>query len=112
MARAEFSKKVKLAAFKRVEGRCESCLAPIVNGAEYDHIVPHAVGGDNSLENVQVLCRPCHADKTRKRDVPQIAKSKRIAEKRAGVRRKGPAMAGSRRSQWKRKMNGQVERRT
>ena len=28
--------------------------------AQYDHVLPHARGGDNSLENVIVTCAPCN----------------------------------------------------
>lgn len=27
---------------------------------QYDHIVPHARGGDNSIGNVVVTCAPCN----------------------------------------------------
>lgn len=34
--------------------------------AHLDHIVPRADGGDEWLEdNLQILCAPCHAEKTR-----------------------------------------------
>lgn len=33
---------------------------------EIDHVIELADGGDNSLENAQTLCRPCHRDKTAK----------------------------------------------
>jgi 5-methylcytosine-specific restriction endonuclease McrA len=110
MARAEFSKRTKRAALARAGEVCEVCLIRPV--AEFDHLVPASIGGSNDLSNCIASCKKCHALKTRKRDVPQIAKSKRIAEKRAGVRRKGPAMAGTRRSNWKRKLDGTVERRS
>ena len=31
---------------------------------EVDHIIPRSLGGDDSLQNTQVLCLFCHADKT------------------------------------------------
>ena len=30
-----------------------------------DHITPLACGGSNEAENLQILCKPCHFDKTR-----------------------------------------------
>jgi 5-methylcytosine-specific restriction endonuclease McrA len=27
---------------------------------QFDHVVPHSRGGDNSLENVIVTCAPCN----------------------------------------------------
>ncbi len=31
---------------------------------EVDHVTPLCVGGTDSLENLQVICKACHADKT------------------------------------------------
>lgn len=87
MSRSEFTDKTKKAAFGRSGGHCETCGSKIVGVAEYDHAVPCAVGGTNDLSNCRVLCRKCHRVKTSERDVPQIAKSTRIYEKRAGLRR-------------------------
>jgi 5-methylcytosine-specific restriction endonuclease McrA len=47
----------------RDQGRCQHCgtsAAPI----EYDHVIPYSVGGDNSVENIQLLCRRCNAAKS------------------------------------------------
>lgn len=110
MARSEFTKRTKLAALARAGEVCEECLLRPV--AEFDHAIPAAIGGGNDLANCVALCRRCHANKTRKRDVPQIAKSKRIAEKRAGVRKSKRPMPGSRASGWRKRMDGTTERRT
>lgn len=49
--------------WRRDGGRCRSCGAP---GEEIDHI-----NGDGAaLENLQLLCRPCHHAKTASRMVP------------------------------------------
>ena len=81
MARAsEFSGKVRSLAFKRCEGKCEKCGAKLkVGEGEYDHIIPLALTGESTLDNCQVLCRPCHRDPGAKtaEDVKAIAKSKR-----------------------------------
>jgi 5-methylcytosine-specific restriction endonuclease McrA len=101
MTRSEFSKSTKLAAWERCGGYCEDCGGKIFT-AEYDHIVPCAIGGTNDLDNCRVLCRRCHRAKTSAVDVPQIAKSRRINEKRAGVRRRRTGFRG-----W-RKFNGDL----
>jgi 5-methylcytosine-specific restriction endonuclease McrA len=31
---------------------------------EYDHVIPYSMGGDNSVENIQLLCRRCNAAKS------------------------------------------------
>lgn len=108
--RAEFTKATKLARFEHAKGCCETCGNKIITTAEYDHFVPAAIGGANEFDNCRVLCVKCHRLKTSTIDVPQISKSVRIAEKRAGVRKTRP-MPGSRASPWKRKIDGSTERR-
>ncbi len=48
----------------RQKGRCAMCgikLKPNMRHA--DHIMPFARGGDNTLRNIQWLCRPCNLSK-------------------------------------------------
>jgi hypothetical protein len=85
--RQEFSKPTKLAAFERAKGFCECCFLRIVGTPEYDHVIPAAVGGSADISNCEVLCRKCHRRKTSEKDVPEISKSARIAEKQMGLRR-------------------------
>lgn len=99
MPRAEFTKKTKREALKRSGGHCEAvgemyglgkgkrCSANLGMGIEYDHIVRAADGGDNSLENCAAVCRQCHGVKTRKFDIPQAAKTKRMSDKNNGITR-------------------------
>lgn len=52
--------------FERAHGRCESCTAVLLPGAwECDHLVALKDGGNNALQNLVVLCKPCHQAKTR-----------------------------------------------
>ena len=113
MPRVEFSKKTKLQAFQRSGGRCERCTSLLYPGKfDYDHIVPSEFSGDNSLENCKVLCAACHSTKTARQDIPAIAKSTRVRNKHIGAKAKnGPAIPGSKRSGWKRKMDGTVVKR-
>jgi 5-methylcytosine-specific restriction protein A len=48
------------------EPRCRLCRekGKTVRAVEVDHIRPLHKGGDNSRENLQPLCRPCHRAKT------------------------------------------------
>lgn len=96
--RREFPAKVRVAAFERAGGRCESCrvkLSP-ATGVEYDHRIPDAVGGEPIEANCVVLCRNCHGAKTATGDIPAIAKTKRIrnrhinADDKRGKFRKPP----------------------
>lgn len=86
--RREFSKQVKRDAFVRSGGHCEICGAKVSFGKfAYDHVVPDALGGKPILDNCQVACLPCHAEKTGKQDIPRIAKTKRISDREKGIRR-------------------------
>jgi len=86
--RREFSVWVKAQAALRANGRCQGCPCRTgVGNIFYDHIVPDALGGEPTLENCQVLCKTCHDDKTRKTDVPRIAKTKRQGRKHMGIKK-------------------------
>lgn len=111
MSRREFSKRVKLEAFERCKGLCENCTVKLgpLTGVEYDHRIPDALGGEPTLENCVVLCKTCHKLKTTKNDVPVIAKSKRVRSKHLNAKKPtGRPMPGSKRSKWKRKMDGSI----
>lgn len=80
MARKEFTKKVKLAALKRADGKCEGCGQPLQPGRfQFDHIVPDGLGGEPTLENCKVLCSgsraSCHGIKTHEEDTPRMRKA-------------------------------------
>lgn len=43
--------------------RCAVCQTPLDASYEVDHIIPMARCGSNSIENIQILCRPCNRHK-------------------------------------------------
>lgn len=47
---------------QRDDGYCQQCGAAGSN--QVDHIVPLAEGGTDALENLQLLCDPCHRKKS------------------------------------------------
>ena len=115
--RREFSTKTKREAWERCNGMCEMnrngvrCGAPIDLGRFiYDHLDPDWYSKDNELENCQVICLPCNREKTAK-DQGDIAKSKRIIDKRMKARKPGRAMPGTKASGLRKRMDGTVERR-
>jgi 5-methylcytosine-specific restriction endonuclease McrA len=111
--RREFSAKTKALAFARSGGRCEhpDCgLKLYTAGIEFDHEIPCEMGGDNSVDNCRVLCRLHHMEKTSTADIPNIARAKRRHQRHIGIKRGGRPMAGSKRSGWRKRMNGTVER--
>ena len=106
--RKEFSRAVRRDAFLRANGDCELCGIKLkVGEAEYHHRIEAYLGGEATLENCVVLCRSCHALATKARH-PEIDKTRRLADKRMGIRRKS-TMPGSKRSKFKKRMNGTVE---
>jgi 5-methylcytosine-specific restriction protein A len=111
MSRREFSRQTKRDAFLRANGSCEVCGARLSIGKfDYDHIIPDALGGEPTLENCSVSCKPCHSAKTGKQDIPAIAKTKRIRDRERGIRRPS-RFPGARTSRWKKKMDGSVVQR-
>lgn len=107
MTRRNFPNAIKLAAWNRCGGICECGCGQKIIRAEYDHIVPDALGGDPTLENCQVIDARCHRIKTSTVDVPAVAKGERIERKRAGLWRSRP-MQGGRKSALKKRMDGTV----
>lgn len=96
-ARQEFTKKDRLSAFDRSGGNCEVCTAKLFPGnVEYDHRIPAAIGGDATLDNCVVTCRACHRNKTFQRDIPAIAKTRRIRIRQAGIRKSRTILGGRR----------------
>ena len=58
------SKLRKEVAFRQ-KYECAACGCLLPPDHEVDHVVPVALNGSDSLENLQALCRPCHSQKTR-----------------------------------------------
>lgn len=46
----------------RAEPMCRHCKT--TPAAEVDHIIPIKIGGTNAMDNLQPLCKACHARKT------------------------------------------------
>jgi 5-methylcytosine-specific restriction protein A len=88
MSRREFSKPIKRDALKRAQGKCENPTCGALFGVKFhfDHVIADGLGGEPTLQNCAVLCYPCHDEKTRKHDVPLIAKVKRISDKHNGIK--------------------------
>ena len=52
---------VRHAVFERDAGRCVECGSAF--DIQYDHVIPLALGGASTTENLQILCAPCNQSK-------------------------------------------------
>jgi 5-methylcytosine-specific restriction endonuclease McrA len=52
---------LKMAVFERDNGRCTQCGSTF--DLQYDHVIPVAMGGATTMENLQLLCSPCNQSK-------------------------------------------------
>lgn len=123
--RIEFKASVKAAAWLRSGGACEAegrlyGLPPgvrcgedmTIKGVEYDHINPVEQSQDAELSNCAAVCPSCHRWKSSHRDIPMLAKGKRLQKKARNIRpRQSRPMPGSRASGIKKCMSGEVVRR-
>lgn len=78
---------VKFAVYKRDQGKCVFCECetrpfwdrwrshpPNTPTAHFDHIIPHSEGGPFILENIRLLCEPCHKNRTKDWHKERVAK--------------------------------------
>ncbi|WP_460451750.1 HNH endonuclease [Alsobacter sp. SYSU BS001988] len=107
--RNRFSTKTRLALLKAFGHRCQGCQIELRPGVawEVDHVVPLSMGGADAVDNLQILCRRCHGDKTRD-DVSELARCIRIEASHWGARRPDSPLPFGRRSPWKRKLTGEI----
>jgi 5-methylcytosine-specific restriction endonuclease McrA len=92
MTRRRFSLKDKLEVLVR-QGRCPLCGERLgsLDGLQWDHVVPLAMGGADEPDNLQAIHIDCHGTKTHGTpattagsDIHRIAKTKRIARDPSG----------------------------
>ncbi len=105
--------RVRLRVMKRAACRCEKCDRLFRPGKVWhvDHIKALANGGLHRESNMQALCYGCHLLKTKK-DLAANAKTNRQITSHYGMKQsRWPAMPGTKRSGWRKRMNGTVERR-
>ena len=57
-------------------GECGACRSTV--NLELDHVVPLADGGEDALDNCQLLCRRCHGRKSRAE--AKARRERRVAE--------------------------------
>lgn len=110
--RRHISKARKAKIHEARDGICHWCGEPVdLIGAEFDHVIPFALGGADEDENLGPVHVACHREKT-KGDVGVIAKAKRVAKKHQGIiTRRIAKIPGSKGTPFKKRLDGTVERR-
>lgn len=80
--------RVKVRVFERANGHCAECTLPIVGKLRpaYDHIQALINGGQHREANLQLLCVPCHAIKT-KADIAEKSVTARVRAKHIGIKK-------------------------
>lgn len=75
--RKRLAKAEKTLILKSQGYKCADCKRDISKiTPHYDHRIPLAIGGSDTITNIQALCGTCHSKKT-ERDALEIARSKR-----------------------------------
>ena len=124
MSRREFPDRIKIQILKRAMDengrvRCEGCGGVLKQKQwEIDHVIAEALVVDKTkaltADDGQILGPCCHRGEDGKtaKDVGMIAKAKRRERWHLLGRRSSNPIMGSKGTPWRRKMNGQTERRT
>lgn len=112
MSRKTITPTQRAAIFRDADGLCHLCSRQIAPGEawEVEHVQALALRGKDAPENWRPAHVDCHAVKS-KDDVRMIRKADRQSKAHAGIKRTTRPMPGSKRSRWKRKMDGSVEER-
>jgi 5-methylcytosine-specific restriction endonuclease McrA len=110
--RRRLAARARLALFLKARGRCAACHLAIHAGQTWhvDHVRPLSLGGDDGPDNLQVLCRACHREKTR-RDIARMAKAIRQQVRHHRADRPRRPLPCGRSSPWKKTIGGRVIRR-
>lgn len=101
--------RVKLRIFERNKGKCHITGVKIRAGDQWDcdHVIALCNGGENRESNLAPAIKSAHRKKTAE-DVAQKAKDRRIRSKHLGIHETRSPVPGSKRSKFKRKLDGTV----
>lgn len=107
--RRSISTRERTALFLAAGGCCAHCGIKIQPGQRWDldHVRPLELLGEDEPSNWQVLCAPCHRQKT-SADVTRIRKAQRQQAAHIGAKQSRNPLPGGRKSPLRKKLNGQV----
>lgn len=107
--RESISTKKRITLFQKHGGVCHICGGKINVGEAWDveHVIPLAMGGEDSEENWSPAHRKCHRTKTTE-DMGNIAKAKRREVFHLGGRVSRTPLPFGKKSKFKRKMDGTI----
>jgi hypothetical protein len=73
--RHKFTPAERLKLYNDLNKKCSTCEKDLkINNFHLDHIIPLSRRGTNEIENLQILCKPCHFEKTRQEQNDQYVK--------------------------------------
>lgn len=111
MNRRRLSTRDRAAVFATHEGVCCFCRGRIQAGERWHvhHETPLELGGADDCSNWVPAHEKCHRSHTAAVDVPNIARAKRLEAKHFGAHTPSRrVIPGSKRSSWKRTIDGKV----
>jgi 5-methylcytosine-specific restriction endonuclease McrA len=88
---------------------CAETIDPVREAWDIEHVIAWALTHDNSDENCRPAHERCHDPKTHMEDVPMIAKAVRQEARHMGFKSAANPMPGSKKSRFRKRMNGTVE---
>ena len=86
-------------------------IDPIRSEWRADHIRRHAEGGLETADNLWPICKVCDQKEKAPDDAREVAKGKRVHDQTYGIKVARNPMPGSRRSKYKKHMDGRVSER-
>ena len=115
-ARETLTDHQKAELFLEKKGRCHRCTRKIIGEIWYaEHLIALQNGGDNSKANWDVTCKNCFPLKNAE-DAGKAAKMRAVAVScivpRSQRQSKWKPIDGSKRSKYRKRMDGTVERRS
>lgn len=95
--------------FMEREGRCHRCSRKLGPSDKWtdEHIIALQNGGTNEWKNRGICCAWCFRPKNAE-DAKKAAKGRKIATRACGAHESKNPMPGSKRSKWKKHMDGRV----